>query len=537
MGTGRPRWKLSFRRSPSTPTSPSSSFAAGKEQEPEPPMEFLCPISHSLMADPVIIPSGQTFERRCIQACVDLSFFPPSLSLSASASDSSPLLLIPNVALRVTIINWCKSSGLYPPSPPSSDAARNLVRRLIPSEADPNSRFSPPSSSTSYSSYRSSSSYPSSEIAPAAVEEAPNQETPRAQEISEASSDASAPTPALPPPCDSMEEEILTKLVDPEAQESAVASLRQATRESSERRLSLCSPRILAALRQTLLSRSPSIQVHAAAAMANLSLETPNKTRIVQSGGVPPLVESLKSADPEARDHAAGAIFSLALDEDNRAAIGVLGAISPLLHLFCSQSETHRARRDAGKALYHLSLAATNRTKIARTAGAVKALLSAAAEKGEIGRLAMMVVGNLAGSQEAKAALMDSGAVATAVGMVADGAGDEEFCIAALYGMSRGSLRFRGLAKAAGAEKVLMEVVERGGGGMGREMARRMLRAMKGEEEEVAAKVAALGMEVEEEVEVEVEEEEGSVVSEGLVSFRSRYQDFGCISRSNTAEF
>ncbi|XP_072981989.1 U-box domain-containing protein 41-like [Typha latifolia] len=525
MGTGRPRWKLSFHRSPSTPTSPSSSFPAGKEPEPEPPMEFLCPISHSLMADPVIIPSGQTFERRCIQACVDLSFFPSSLSLSASASDSSPLLLIPNVALRVTIINWCRSSGHYPPSPPSSDAARDLVRRFIPSESGPNCRFSPPSSSTSYSSYRSS------EIGPAAVEEAPNQETPRTQEISEASSDASAPTPAPPPPCDSMEEEILTKLVDPEAQESAIASLRQATRESSERRLSLCSPRLLAALRQTLLSRSPSIQVHAAAAMANLSLETPNKTRIVQSGGVPPLVESLKSADPEARDHAAGAIFSLALDEDNRAAIGVLGAISPLLHLFCSQAEAHRARRDAGKALYHLSLAATNRTKIARTAGAVKALLSAAAEKGEIGRLAMMVVGNLAGSQEAKAALMDSGAVATAVGMVADGAGDEEFCIAALYGMSRGSLRFRGLAKAAGAEKVLMEVVERGGGGMGREMARRMLRAMKGEEEEVAAKVAALGMEEEE------EEEEGSVVSEGLVSFRSRYQDFGCISRSNTTEF
>jgi hypothetical protein len=35
--------------------------------EPEAPKEFQCPINLALMADPVVIASGQTFERACIQ--------------------------------------------------------------------------------------------------------------------------------------------------------------------------------------------------------------------------------------------------------------------------------------------------------------------------------------------------------------------------------------------------------------------------------------------------------------------------------------
>ena len=92
MSAARPRrWKLPLHRaasggtsapcSPSSrssaapaPASPARSEAWAAEAVPE---EFLCPISGALMADPIILPSGKTYERACLQACAELAFAPP----------------------------------------------------------------------------------------------------------------------------------------------------------------------------------------------------------------------------------------------------------------------------------------------------------------------------------------------------------------------------------------------------------------------------------------------------------------------------
>jgi hypothetical protein len=120
MGAARPRrWRLPFQRSaPSSPSSKSSavpysparSAAAAEneikweqQQEAAPP-ELVCPILGALMADPVILPSGHTYERACLQACADLSFFPPG---AGSGSDA----MIPNSALKAAIGTWCARSG------------------------------------------------------------------------------------------------------------------------------------------------------------------------------------------------------------------------------------------------------------------------------------------------------------------------------------------------------------------------------------------------------------------------------------------
>ncbi|XP_073011223.1 U-box domain-containing protein 39-like [Typha latifolia] len=518
MGTGRPRWKLtsSPRNSPSPSTSPSSSFVTG-----EPPAEFLCPISGSLMADPVIVPSGDTFERSCIQACASLSFTPPSLSSSSHSFSSSPLFLIPNVALRTSILNWCDQFHLPRPTPLSPATAHDIVRRLIPQKEAPKETPSP--------------------ITPPPFSVRKKKE----ESIPYVSPPTSTRSNKFPSSSSSMEDEeyMFNKLINSEEeseQEEAAASLRQATREGRERRVSLCTPRLLAALRPMLLSRNAAIQTNAAAVVVNLSLEASNKAKIVRSGAVSPLIEVLKSGNPEARDNAAGAIYSLALEDENRATIGVLGAIPPLIQLLASGSDGYRARRDAGMALHHVSLAGMNQPKIAKTPGAVRSLLTvmaardaaAPAEAAALRRLAMMVVANLAVCAEGRAALMDGGTVAAVVdamreGTASRGTAEEEYCLSALYRMSRGSLRFRGLARAAGAERVLMRVAEEsvgggGGGGVRRETARKTLRAMKGEDDAVG-----FGEEY----------DDGSVVSEGLMSFPMRYRDYGASSGSNTAQF
>ncbi|KAG2643247.1 U-box domain-containing protein 39-like [Panicum virgatum] len=565
MGAARPRrWKLPFHRatsggtsapcSPSSrssaapaPASPARSEAWAAEAVPE---EFLCPISGALMADPVILPSGKTYERACLQACAELAFLPPGVDPGGAGT------MIPNAALRAAIGTWCARAGRAPPAPPSAQAAREAVLRAMPPAAAAKSvrttarraaALAASSSNSSYSSPASTSSYgSSSEIVPAEEEDGGS-----ARPVKDA-----APQPRIvreveveAEPVDPLEDDVVGKVLDADEDgvvAAAMGALREATRESAERRRALCTPRLLGALRRVLLlPRHAAARVDAAAALVNLSLEPANKVRIVRAGAVPALVEVLRSgaSAPEAREHAAGALFGLALHEDNRAAIGVLGAVPPLLDLLTSPAHPPRARRDAGMALYHLSLAAVNQSKVARFPGAPKALLavaSGAAEPGPIRRLALMVACNVAACAEGRAALMDAGAVASVAGILdgatgGGGAADlEEWCVSAMYAMSRGSLRFRGLARAAGADRALRRVVADEGAGVRREMARKTLRAMRGDLDEDGECNDLTGSSLEC---GDGEDCGGSIVSDGLMSFRRRQRELGVSSGGNTAEF
>ncbi|KAG6501014.1 U-box domain-containing protein 41-like [Zingiber officinale] len=626
MGSRKPFWKFSIHGHRSGPSRTHKSPTAFPTMAEAMPVEFLCPVSRTLMADPVIVPpSGHTFERACIQACADLALSPPGLSLDL---DPAALCLIPNVALRSTILGWCHRSGVPPPQPVPPEAAYALVRRLMsPSSSSGNPPRSPyvsggrdlrgefvgrlaslsveeaaeeekddafmsppevtgaaPNSRGSRydeegEDFRGSSAYYDAKVESfgsrsnrsnqnqnqnqnfweSANPNATSRQAP-ASPVRHDSSSATevvvkespketqpqAPAPDLPASSASgasiSEEDLLNKFGGTEVseQEVGLVLLRQATRESGEQRIALCKPRILAALRSMLLSSSAAVQNNVTAALVNLSLERENRALILRSGVVPPLVEVLKRGNPEARGHAASLIFSLSLADDNRAAIAVLGVISPLLDLFCvpAADATH-ARRDAGMALYYLSLNVANQTKIARAPGAVRSLLAVSMEKDAeasaqgpgLARLALMVVCNLAGCNEGRAALMDGGAVAAVVSLMRSPAtaAEEEYCVAALYGMSRGSLRFRGLARAVGAERVLMQIAESGEGDVRREMAKKVLRAMRGEEDNEyttssSAPTFPMGG-------------DSSVVSEGMMSIRRRPNHYNNAPRLNSAEF
>ncbi|XP_044949123.1 U-box domain-containing protein 38-like [Hordeum vulgare subsp. vulgare] len=121
-------------------------------------------------------------------------------------------------------------------------------------------------------------------------------------------------------------------------------------------------------------------------------------------------------------------------------------------------------------AIYHLSLAVVNQSKVARFPGASKALLSVASSAAKptlIRRLNLMVLCNVGGCSEGRASLMDAGVVAAMSGILLSSHGVaelEEWCVAVIYALSRGSLRFRSLARAAGADKALRCVAEEGVG-------------------------------------------------------------------------
>ncbi|XP_059642019.1 U-box domain-containing protein 38-like [Cornus florida] len=535
-GNGKHRWKISIHRSSSSSTS--------KLEKKHPPTEFVCPISGSLMFDPVVVSSGQSFERNSVQICRNLGFAPTLADGSKPDFDT----VIPNLALKSTILSWCNTSGAERPRPPDYSSLEDTVRAIMDSSREEetedvnNSRirvserellrgvaekpavmFSHAATEVNHrASHFYSSSSEESVIANGAMTPLlPFTTRPLCYSSASSSSEITSDD-TLNPNINSEDEEFVVKLRSSEVfeQEQGLIALRKLTRTKEEARVSVCTPRLLAGLKLLIPSRYHGVQVNAVASLVNLSLEKANKVNIVRSGIVPPVIDVLKGGLAESQEHAAGALFSLALEDDNKTALGVLGALQPLLHAL--RSESDRTRHDSAFALYHLTLNQSNRAKLLKL-GAVPTLLSMV-PGGEFGGRVLLVLCNLAACEEGRAAMLDANAVETLVGLLRRGSessseSTRENCVAALYSLSHGSMRFKGLAREARAAEVLREVVERGSE-RAREKAKRILVTLRGRDEEEDGE----------------EEVDWEGVMEGGVS-RSRYRVGRNVYGANSTEF
>lgn len=73
-----------------------------------PPEEFCCPISSRLMYDPVVIASGQTFERVSIEQW----FNDGHDTCPKTQKKLTHLFMIPNYCMKDLISNWCRNRGI-----------------------------------------------------------------------------------------------------------------------------------------------------------------------------------------------------------------------------------------------------------------------------------------------------------------------------------------------------------------------------------------------------------------------------------------
>ncbi|KAF8050552.1 hypothetical protein N665_1942s0002, partial [Sinapis alba] len=73
-----------------------------------PPDELRCPISLQLMYDPVIIASGQTYERLCIEKW----FSNGHNTCSKTQQQLAHLCLTPNYCVKALISSWCEQNGV-----------------------------------------------------------------------------------------------------------------------------------------------------------------------------------------------------------------------------------------------------------------------------------------------------------------------------------------------------------------------------------------------------------------------------------------
>ncbi|XP_078429242.1 U-box domain-containing protein 17-like [Wolffia australiana] len=111
--------------------------AADSPAEPAPPKELCCPISLDLMRDPVVVATGQTYDRAAIAQWLDEGH----RTCPTSGQPLAHTRLVPNRALRNLIAQWCAASGVpYDspalgaaslPIPPAAAAANRATARLL----------------------------------------------------------------------------------------------------------------------------------------------------------------------------------------------------------------------------------------------------------------------------------------------------------------------------------------------------------------------------------------------------------------------
>ena len=77
------------------------------------PPDFCCPLSLELMTDPVIVASGQTYERAFIKNWIDLGLTVCPKTRQTLAHTN----LITNYTVKALIVNWCESNNVKLPDP------------------------------------------------------------------------------------------------------------------------------------------------------------------------------------------------------------------------------------------------------------------------------------------------------------------------------------------------------------------------------------------------------------------------------------
>ncbi|KAJ4788983.1 U-box domain-containing protein 4 [Rhynchospora pubera] len=276
------RWN---RRMLSWSGSDSSSFAV--------PKDFCCPISLDLMRDPVVVSTGQTYDRASIIQWMDEghSTCPNSGQL---LSDSR---LIPNRALRSLISLWCSVFGVPYESGEVTDGSAETIAAACSSKAAITA----------------------------------NMET--AQILVGQLADGSD-----------------------EAKGLAARELRLLAKTGKQNRAYIAEIGAIPLLSTLLSSSDPVTQENSVTALLNLSIYDTNKQLIMEEEGCLSLItEVLKHGwSIEGRENAAATLFSLSVVHDYKKRIlSEPGAVESLARLL--KKGTPRGRKDAVMALFNLS--------------------------------------------------------------------------------------------------------------------------------------------------------------------------------------
>ncbi|EOA12989.1 hypothetical protein CARUB_v10025974mg [Capsella rubella] len=402
------------------------------------PPDFRCSLSLELMTDPVIVASGQTYERVFIQKWIDMGLLVCPITRQALSHTN----LTPNFIVRAFIASWCETHNVYPPDPleliQSSQPFPLLVELGSGDDLLDDSLNSERASSLDAEELRQV--YSRSASAPGIVSEVFSKKKRRttAADTSVALTRSNIPWkfpeerhwhhPGIVPATireagsSSNDDTEVKKLIEDlknsslDTQREAAAQIRILSRNSTDNRIVIAGCGAIPSLVSLLYSTDERIQADSVTCLLNLSINNNNKSLIAESGAIEPLIHVLKTGYlEEAKANAAATLFSLSVIEEYKTDIGNAGAIEPLVDLLGNGSLS--GKKDAATALFNLSIHHENKTKVIE-AGAVRYLVELMDPAFGMVEKAVVVLSNLATVREGKIAIGEEGGIPVLVEVV-----------------------------------------------------------------------------------------------------------------------
>ncbi|XP_047316032.1 U-box domain-containing protein 3 [Impatiens glandulifera] len=450
------------------------------------PSYFRCPLSLELMLDPVIVSSGQTYERSSIQNWLTSGFS----TCPRTRQTLSHTNLIPNYTVKALIANWCDENNLNfnnPQSVKNGVCSLDLVRldsfqstqsndsisrssvgnngfNNQHAETDRSGHSSPgqryvhtrnESASSVVSSVLSGEMTLDSSISYPTKSQDSNPRNLMASSVSVLSCDDSITSSSH---VEKLVEDL--KSQSNEAQASAAAELRSLSKHSTENRTVISSCGAIVPLLSLLYSDVKNTQEHAVTAILNLSINENVKTMIAEAGAIEPLIHVLRTGNAGARENTAAALFSISVLEEYRIKIGRSNAVKALVDLL--QSGTLRGKKDATTALFNLSITHENKARIVQ-AGAVKYLVQLMDPGSGMVDKAVALLANLSTVVEGCTAIVRAGGIPYLVEIVETGSNrGKENAASVLFQLCINNVKFCRLILQEGAVPPLVALSQSG---------------------------------------------------------------------------
>ncbi|XP_043697697.1 U-box domain-containing protein 13-like [Telopea speciosissima] len=269
------------------------------------PDDFRCPISLELMRDPVIVSTGQTYERLCIEKWIEAGH----LTCPKTQHNLSSTAVTPNYVLRSLIAQWCEANGIEPPKRPSNSHSSKTTSVCSPAERAKIDILLRKLTSGNLEDQRSAAG----ELRLLAKRNADNRVC-----IAEAG--------AIP---------LLVGLLptsDPRTQEHTVTALLNLSICEDNKR-SIISYGAIPGIVHVLRKGSMESRENAAATLFSLSAVDVNKVTIGASGAIPALVTLLSEGSQQGKKDATTALFNLCIFQGNKVRAVRAGVVPTLMRL------------------------------------------------------------------------------------------------------------------------------------------------------------------------------------------------------------
>ncbi|XP_051152962.1 U-box domain-containing protein 9-like [Andrographis paniculata] len=298
----------------------------------EVPEEFKCPLSKELMRDPVIVATGQTYDRPFIQKWLKAG----NRTCPETQQVLSHTSLTPNHLIREMIPKWCKNNGIKFPDSIRYTDADGLTKSERSRFLDLLGRMSAVLS----------------EQREAAKElRLLTKRLPSFRSLFGESPDA---VPRLLSP---LSQTKFQNELHPNLQEDLITTLLNISIHDSNKKLVAETPMVIPILMNALTSGTIETRSNAAATLFTLSALDSNKVLIGKSGAIKPLIDLLDEGHPLVMKDVASAIFNLCIIHDNKVIAVRDGAVEAILKKIISR--TH-----VDELLSILAVLSTNQTAI-----------------------------------------------------------------------------------------------------------------------------------------------------------------------------